>query len=146
MWRSVADLQRNQQRGRLNMKPEELRFAKTHEWVAVNGDIATIGISDFAVKLLTDIVYLALPKIGRRFTPGESMGEIESVKAVSDVYAPVGGEVTEVNETLPDNLALLTESPFEKAWIAKLRITDPSQIRQLLSYADYQKHCEAEGH
>ena len=128
------------------MKPDDLRFTKTHEWVAVEGGVATIGVSDFAVKLLTDIVYLALPKIGRRFSPGESMGEIESVKAVSDVYAPVTGEVIAVNEALPDNLAILSESPFEKAWIAKLRMADPSQVGQLLTYADYQKHCDKDGH
>jgi len=128
------------------MKPENLRFAKTHEWVAVDGDVATIGISDFAVKLLTDIVYLSLPAIGKKFSAGESMGEIESVKAVSDIYAPVQGEVVAVNEGLPDNLTLLNDSPFEKAWIVKLKMASPSQVSQLLSYADYQKHCEKDGH
>ena len=128
------------------MRTGDLRFAKTHEWVAVEGDVATIGVSDFAVRLLTDIVYLALPKVGKRFSPGESMGEIESVKAVSDVYAPVTGEVIAVNDALPDNLALLSESPFEKAWIAKLRMADPSQVGQLLTYSDYQKHCEKDVH
>ena len=128
------------------MKPESLRFAKTHEWVLVDGDIATIGISDFAVKLLTDIVYLALPAVGKKFSPGESMGEIESVKAVSDVFAPVSGEVIAVNDNLPDNLSLLNESPFEKAWIAKIRMADSSQVNQLLTYADYQTHCASTGH
>ncbi len=128
------------------MSPESLRFAKTHEWVSADGDVATIGISDFAVKLLTDIVFLALPAIGKKFAPGESMGEIESVKAVSDVYAPVRGEVIEVNEQLPDNLALLNESPFEKAWIAKIRMSDASQLNQLMSFSDYAQHCECGGH
>ena len=128
------------------MKTESLRFAKTHEWVLVDGDIATIGISDFAVKLLTDIVYLALPAVGKKFSPGESMGEIESVKAVSDVFAPVSGEVVAVNDNLPDNLSLLNESPFEKAWIAKIRMADSSQVNQLLTYADYQTHCASAGH
>ena len=128
------------------MKPESLRFAKSHEWVAVEGDIATIGISDFAVKLLTDIVFLALPAVGKKFSPGESMGEIESVKAVSDVYAPVRGEVIAVNEGLPDNLTLLNDSPFEKAWVAKIKMADPSQVNQLMDYADYKKHCESGGH
>ncbi len=128
------------------MKPESLRFAKSHEWVAVEGDIATIGISDFAVKLLTDIVFLALPAVGKKFSPGESMGEIESVKAVSDVYAPVRGEVIAVNEGLPDNLTLLNDSPFEKAWVAKIKMADPSQVNQLMDYADYQTHCESSGH
>jgi glycine cleavage system H protein len=128
------------------MKPESLLFAKTHEWVAVEGDVVTIGISDFAVKLLTDIVFLALPKPGKKFSVGESMGEIESVKAVSDVYAPVKGEVIAVNDQLPDNLTLLNDSPFEKAWIAKLKMADPSQLSHLMSYSDYQKHCESGGH
>jgi len=128
------------------MKPDDLHFAKTHEWVAVDGDVATIGISDFAVKLLTDIVYLSLPAVGKKFSPGESMGEIESVKAVSDVYAPIKGEVIAVNEHLPDNLPLLNESPSEKAWILKLRMADPSQVNDLLSYAQYQKHCDSASH
>ncbi len=128
------------------MNPESLRFAKTHEWVAVDGEIATVGISDFAVKLLTDIVFLSLPAIGKTFSPGQSMGEIESVKAVSDVYAPVRGEVIEVNDKLPDNLTLLNDSPFEKAWIAKIRMTDAAQVSQFMSYAEYTKHCESGGH
>lgn len=128
------------------MAPESLRFAKTHEWVSLEGDVATVGISDFAVKLLTDIVFLSLPAVGRKFSPGDSMGEIESVKAVSDVYAPIRGEVIEVNSSLPDNLGLLNDSPFEKAWIVKLKVADPSQVNQLLSWADYKKHCESGGH
>ncbi|MBC7968244.1 MAG: glycine cleavage system protein GcvH [Fuerstia sp.] len=128
------------------MKPDDLRFAKTHEWVAVDGDVATVGISDFAVKLLTDIVYLSLPAVGKKFSPGESIGEIESVKAVSDVYAPVKGEVIAVNDVLPDNLTLLNDSPYDKAWILKFRMADPSQVNNLLTYAEYQKHCESATH
>ena len=124
------------------MAPANLKYAKTHEWLSLNGDVGTIGISDFAVKELTDLVYMGLPNVGKKLTAGEVFGEIESVKAVSDVYAPVTGEVIAVNEALPDNLAMLSESPFEKAWIAKLRMTDPSQVSQLLAYSDYQKHCE----
>lgn len=128
------------------MKPDDLRFAKTHEWVAVEGDIATIGISEFAVKLLTDIVYMSMPAVGKKFSPGESIGEIESVKAVSDIYAPVRGEVLAINEGLPDHLTLLNDSPYEKAWILKYRMADPSQVKNLLSYAEYQKHCETATH
>lgn len=120
------------------MDPESLRYAKTHEWVAVEGDVATLGISDFAVKLLTDVVYLALPAVGRNVTRGESLGEIESVKAVSDIYAPVSGEIIEVNTGLPDNLMLLNQSPFDKAWIAKIRMADQSQLEDLMSYSAYQ--------
>ena len=128
------------------MKPDDLRFAKTHEWVAVDGDIATVGISDFAVKLLTDIVYLSLPAVGKKFSPGESIGEIESVKAVSEIYAPVQGEVLAINKELPDNLTLLNDSPYEKAWILKFRMADPSQVNNLLSHAEYLKHCENATH
>ena len=128
------------------MKPNDLHFAKTHEWVAVDGDVATIGISEFAVKLLTDIVYLSLPAVGKKFSPGESMGEIESVKAVSDIYAPVQGEVVAINEQLPDNLTLLNDSPYEKAWILKLRIADATQLSHLLNHTEYQKHCESGTH
>ncbi len=128
------------------MKPVDLRFAKTHEWVAVDGDVATVGISDFAVKLLTDIVYLSLPAVGKKFSPGESIGEIESVKAVSDVYAPVEGEVIAVNEALPDNLTLLNDSPYDKAWVLKFRMADPSQVKSLLTYAEYLKQCESATH
>jgi len=128
------------------MKPDDLYFAKTHEWVAVDGDVATIGISDFAVKLLTDIVYMSLPTVGKKFSPGEAIGEIESVKAVSDIYAPVQGEVIAINEDLPDNLTLLNDSPYDKAWILKFRMADPAQLKNLLSHAEYQKHCETATH
>ncbi len=128
------------------MKPESLRFAKTHEWVDSDGAIATIGISDFAVRLLTDIVFLELPRVGRTVRQSATIGEIESVKAVSDLYAPVDGEVIEVNTSLPDNLALLSDSPFEKAWIARIRLSNPEQAEQLMDYAAYQAHCEKDGH
>jgi len=123
------------------MDPETLRYAKTHEWVSVTGDIATVGITDFAVRLLTDIVYLSLPKVGKVFLPGQAMGEVESVKAVSDIYAPVSGEVLEVNVGLPDQLQLLSDSPFERAWIVKLRMSAPGDLQQLLSRAQYLQHC-----
>ena len=128
------------------MTPESLRFAKTHEWVASDGAVATIGISDFAVRLLTDIVFLELPRVGRTVRQSATIGEIESVKAVSDLYAPVDGEVIEVNTSLPDNLALLSESPFDKAWIARIRLSNPEQVEQLMDYAAYKLHCEKDGH
>src|SRR5690606_5943896 len=101
-----------------------LKYAKTHEWVHVDGDLATVGISDFAVKELTDLVYIDLPAVGRSVKPGETFGEVESVKAVSDLYAPVAGEVAEVNETLPDSLQLLSDDPFGEGWIAKIRLSE----------------------
>ena len=105
------------------MKPETLSFAKTHEWVAYsdqNGQrIATIGISAFAVEQLTDLVYIDLPQVGQAVTAGESFGEIESVKAVSDLYSPVTGEVVEVNSALSDNLELFSDDPYGRGWIAR---------------------------
>ncbi len=128
------------------MDAAELRYAKTHEWVSVEGDIATVGITAFAVQLLTDIVYLSLPTVGKSFNPGQAMGEVESVKAVSDIYAPVSGSVVEVNSSLPENLSLLTESPLDKAWIVRLKMRDPAELQGLLSYAEYVKHCDKDGH
>jgi glycine cleavage system H protein len=133
-----------------NVKPEELLFAKTHEWVAVETKdgqrIATVGLSAFAVEALTDLVFLELPKVGRELKAGESFCEVESVKAVSDVYAPVTGKVIAVNETLPDRLETLSSDPYGAGWIAKIQVADDAGLAPLLKYADYQKQCEEEGH
>jgi glycine cleavage system H protein len=128
------------------VNPEQLRFAKTHEWISVDGEVATVGISDFAVQLLTDIVYLSLPRPGAKYAAGDSMGEIESVKAVSDIYAPVSGEVLAVNESLPDNLAQLSDSPFDAAWILKLKVSDPAEVNSLLTWSAYKDHCSHAEH
>jgi glycine cleavage system H protein len=130
--------------------PDQLLFAKTHEWVysqpdAPGGPLATIGISAFAVEALTDLVYLEPPEPGRQVRAGESLGEIESVKAVSDIYSPVSGTVLEVNQALAGKLELLNDDPYGAAWIAKIRLSDPAELQGLLNYADYQKQCaEAE--
>ena len=132
------------------MKPEEMLYAKTHEWVHVapgeGGKVATIGISAFAVESLTDLVYLELPSVGRELTAGESFGEVESVKAVSDLYAPVSGEVVEVNEDLPENLQWLSEDPYEKGWILKVRLGNEGELKQLSDFASYQRQCAEEQH
>lgn len=128
------------------MDPSSLKYAKTHEWVHLDGDVATIGISEFAVKELTDLVYIDLPQIGRTVSQGETLGEVESVKAVSDLYAPIDGEVLEVNESLPDNLHLLSDDPFGKGWVAKLRVADGSSTNHLMNQSDYAKHCADESH
>ncbi len=132
------------------MKPEELLYAKTHEWVALSTEgadkIATVGISAFAVEALTDLVFMELPKVGRQVQPEESFCEIESVKAVSDIYAPVAGEVIAVNSTLPDKLETLNHDPYGAGWIAKIKITDESSLASLLTHAAYQKQCEEEAH
>ncbi len=128
------------------MDPASLKFTKTHEWVAVEGDVATIGISDFAVHLLSDLVYADLPQVGKKITQGEPFGEVESVKAVSDLYAPVSGEVIARNDALPDNLDLLTTSPFEGGWMIKVRLSNAGELSSLLSQTAYKAHCDAEKH
>ena len=128
------------------MKPEELKFAKTHEWVALTGDVATIGISAFAVEALTDLVFIELPDVGRQVQAEESFCEVESVKAVSDIYAPVAGEVIEVNDGLPNKLETLSSDPYGDGWIAKIKVSDASGFEDLLDYAAYQKQCEEEAH
>lgn len=128
------------------MDPHTLKFARSHEWVALNGAEATIGISEFAVKELTDLVFIQLPKVGARFKQGQPFGEVESVKAVSDLYAPCGGEVTAVNSKLVDDLGPLSSDPFGAGWIIKLKIDDPAQLGGLMDFAAYQKFCESEAH
>jgi glycine cleavage system H protein len=128
------------------MSPEQLRFSPTHEWVSVDGNIATIGISDFAVRLLTDIVFISLPETGRVVKQSDSIGEIESVKAVNDIYSPVDGTIIETNTDLPDNLQWLSEDAYGKAWIAKIRVTNPEKPESLMSHASYVAHCEHNSH
>ncbi len=132
------------------MKPENLLYAKTHEWTAVEGSggqkIATVGISAFAVEALTDLVFMQLPTVGKKVKAGESFGEIESVKAVSDLYSPVEGEIIEVNSALPNKLETLNADPYGAGWIAKIKITDESALKNLMNYAAYQKMCAEEAH
>ena len=126
------------------MYPENFRYTKEHEWVHVEGDIATIGITDHAQHELGDIVYVDLPKVGAHLEQGKSLGSVESVKAVSDVYAPVGGEVTETNGTLADAPEKLNEDPHGAAWLIKLKLSDAAQVQNLMTAADYQTYVGAE--
>jgi len=132
------------------MNPEELLFAKTHEWAHVEstggGKVATVGISAFAVEALTDLVYMQLPTVGRKVKAGESFGEIESVKAVSDLYSPVDGEVVEVNSALPNKLETLNADHYGAGWIAKIKLMDEAALKNLMNYAAYQKMCAEEQH
>ena len=123
-----------------------LRFAKTHEWVRVDGDVATIGISDFAVKALTDLVHVELPTVGRNVKVGDPLGEVESVKAVSDIYAPVSGEIIETNKSLSDDLDLLSKDAFGRGWIVKIRMANPAETQKLMDQASYEAHCASEDH
>lgn len=127
------------------MTPNDRRYAKTHEWLSLNGDVGTIGITDFAVKELTDLVYMGLPNVGKKLTAGDVFGEIESVKAVSDLYAPVSGEVIEVNSNLPNDLDLLSKDAFGKGWLIKVRLSSAAEAESLLDAAAYEKQCVA-GH
>jgi glycine cleavage system H protein len=130
------------------VKPENLLYAKTHEWVALkdaDGDqIATVGISDFALHQLTDLVYIGLPEVGRQVAAGESFGEIESVKAVSDLYSPVTGQIVAVNEALKDSLETFSQDPYGDGWVVKIRVTDPASLADLLDHAAYRKQCAEE--
>lgn len=128
------------------MKPEDLKFAKTHEWVSVADGVATVGISAFAVEALTDLVFMELPKVGAKVQPEQSFCEVESVKAVSDVYAPVAGEVISVNDGLPNRLEVLSSDPYGEGWIAKIKLDAGAGTGHLMSYADYEKQCAEEGH
>lgn len=123
-----------------------LKYAKSHEWVAVEGDIATIGITDFAVKAFTDLVYVDLPAVGGNVGVGDNCGEVESVKAVSDLYAPVSGEIVEVNEQLADNLDLLSDDAFGAGWILKIKMASPDDLDNLLDRAAYEQNCQNEDH
>ena len=128
------------------MDRNQLKFAKTDEWVHLAGDVATSGISDYAVKALTDLVFIQLPKKGQKLTQGQPFGEVESVKAVSDLQAPVNGEVIEVNSPVAENLALLSDDPYGKGWLAKVRVAPGSSTAHLLDSAAYDSYCESRDH
>jgi glycine cleavage system H protein len=126
------------------MYPENFRYTKEHEWVLVEGDAATLGITDHAQEELGDIVYVDLPKVGAQLEQGKSLGSVESVKAVSDVYSPVSGEVTAVNTALADTPEKLNEDPHGAAWLVKVKLTAPAELAGLMSAADYQAYIGAE--
>ncbi|HUI78052.1 MAG TPA: glycine cleavage system protein GcvH [Bryobacteraceae bacterium] len=126
------------------MYPQNFRYTKEHEWVRVDGDIGTIGITDHAQQELGDIVYVDLPKVGTKVTQGATAGSVESVKAVSDIYAPVSGDVTEINSTLADAPEKLNSDPHGDAWLIKIKLSAPAEMAKLLSADEYQKYIEAE--
>ena len=127
------------------MNPEELLYAESHEWVHVDdssGDkIATVGISAHAVEALTDLVYMDLPSAGTDATAGQPFGEVESVKATSELYSPVSGQIIEVNETLPDNLDTLSTDPYKEGWIIRIKMSDGASTDNLMDHATYEKMC-----
>ena len=125
------------------MYPEELKYAESHEWVKIDGETAMIGISSYAAKKLGDIVYVELPEVGDEVEAGEQMGTIESVKAASEFYSPITGEVLEINEELEDAPETVNDSPYENGWFVKVKITEENA--DLMDSKAYGEHCEQEG-
>ena len=126
------------------MYPDDLHYTKQHEWVRVSGSTGTVGITDYAQRELGDIVYVDLPRAGTKVELGKVMGSVESVKAVSDVYSPVSGEVIETNDALASAPEKLNESPHADGWLVKIRLSAPEEIQGLLSAADYEKYVAEE--
>ncbi|MDN5302547.1 MAG: glycine cleavage system protein [Thermoanaerobacteraceae bacterium] len=124
--------------------PKNLLYTEEHEWILVEGSRGTIGITDHAQEALGDVVYVDLPKVGDKVVKGETFGTVESVKAASDIYAPVSGTVVEVNEALKDNPELINKSPYEDAWMIVVELDDESELDELLSPEDYENILEGE--
>jgi glycine cleavage system H protein len=129
------------------MYPADLRYTKEHEWVRVEGEFGTVGITNHAQEELGDIVYVDLPKVGSAAAKGQTFGSVESVKAVSDIFAPVSGEIVAINELLATAPEKINEDPHGEAWLVKIKLSAPEEIKQLLSAEDYQTYVGAEaGH
>lgn len=117
--------------------PSDLKYAKSHEWVRVDGDVATVGITDHAQHELTDVVFVELPEVGRKIEAGDACAVVESVKTASDIYSPVSGEIAEVNRTAVDNPALVNLEPYSGGWFFKIKLSNPAELNGLLAPADY---------
>lgn len=126
--------------------PADLRYTKDHEWLRLEGDVGVVGITDFAQDSLGDVVFVELPAVGATLAPGATFGVVESNKSVSDLFAPVGGEVIAVNERLAEQPELINQSPYEDGWMIRLRIGTPSAVAELLDAAAYQAHIASEQH
>ena len=118
--------------------PEDLHYSKDHEWVRVDGDIATIGITDYAQNSLGDVVYVELPKVGDELAAQEAFGSVESVKAVSELFTPVSGKVTEVNDALQDEPEKVNTDPYGDAWMIRVKMSSPGEVDSLLTVAEYE--------
>ena len=128
------------------MDPKSFLYAPSHEWVAIDGDTAVVGLSKFAVDQLTDLLTIDLPKVGDKLTAGKSFGEVESVKSVNDLYALIGGEVVEVNQAVVDDVQVLSEDPYAKGWLVKIKVDDPAEAGKLLDHAAYEKKIAEDEH
>jgi glycine cleavage system H protein len=124
--------------------PEDNRYAKSHEYVHLEGDIGTVGITEYAQKELGDVVFVELPQVGSELEAGDELGSIESVKAVSELFSPVSGEVVEINEALADNPALVNTDPFGDGWMVRIRVSDPTEVDELMSAEEYDEFLEKE--
>jgi glycine cleavage system H protein len=129
------------------MNPEDNRYAKSHEYVHLEGDIGTIGITEYAQKELGDVVFVELPQVGTELEAGDELGSIESVKAVSELFAPVSGTVTEINEALAENPALINTDPWGDGWMIRLKVNDATELDELMTAEEYDEYLEKEsGH
>ena len=128
------------------MDPKTLRYAKTHEWAHLEGDLCTVGLTKFAVDQLTDIIYIEMPDVDDPVSTGDSFGEIESVKAVSDLYAPVTGDIVAVNEKLETDPTLISQDPYDKGWIIKIKVEKGTTLGHLMTLEQYEKQIASEEH
>jgi len=128
------------------MDPKKLRYSKTHEWASLDGDICTIGLTKYAVDQLTDVIYVDLPDVDDPVVAGDSFGEIESVKAVSDLYSPVGGDVSAVNEKLQNDPTIISNDPYDKGWLIKVKVDKGTTLDQLMTLEQYEKQIASESH
>ena len=127
----------------MSLVPEDLRFTKDDEWIKLEGDEATVGVTDYAQDSLSDIVYLELPDVGDSFSAGETFGVVESVKAAADLLMPISGEVVAINDDLIDTPELVNEDPYGKAWMVKVKLSDSSQIDELMDAVAYQAYLDS---
>ncbi len=126
--------------------PKELHYTKEHEWVKIENGIGTVGITDFAQHSLTDIVFVELPEKGKQVEQFKQLTVLESVKSVSDIYSPISGEVTEVNESLSDSPEQVNKSPFENGWIAKIKLKDEKELENLMTAEQYNEYLKTKEH
>jgi glycine cleavage system H protein len=128
------------------MDPQTLRFSKSHEWAHLDGDICTVGLTQFAVEQLTDIIYIDMPDIDDPVAQGDSFGEIESVKSVNELYAPVTGDILEVNEKLINDPSIVSKDPYGKGWLVKVKVPRGTTLDHLMTLDQYQKQVASEEH
>jgi glycine cleavage system H protein len=126
------------------VNPEDLRYTQSHEWVRIDGDVGTIGITDYAQKELGDIVYLELPEVGHVFNAGEEFGTVESVKAVSELFTPVSGEIVEINKGAVTEPGIVNDDPFGDGWMIKLKLSTDEEVQKLLTAGQYEEYVKQE--